>query len=203
MDDRQPRITIAHSMEVSYTTLDAQAGLSYDTTIRLTVDPMGMYPDPQAVCLLWIASNHIFKGMSEFDEFRDTFEEHALRNWSMLIDMFPQVFGQADAATRRMFAKAKPVAKRPPWSKCPRCGKPIWAEEGRTELAETRRLLKEHPYPLWCRTCGQRFAYSDGQIECTSRFGIQETLDTLDAMFPVDQPSIDTILIESRAEGGE
>ena len=48
MDDRQPRITIAHSMEVSYTTLDAQAGLSYDTTIRLTVDPMGMYLDPQA-----------------------------------------------------------------------------------------------------------------------------------------------------------
>lgn len=41
------------------------------------------------------------------------------------------------------------------------------------------------------------------QIECTSRFGIQETLDTLDAMFPVDQPSIDTILIESRAEVGE
>lgn len=93
MDDRQPRITIAHSMEVSYTTLDAQAGLSYDTTIRLTVDPMGMYLDPQAVCLLWIASNHIFKGMSEFDEFRDAFEERALRNWSMLIDMFPQVFG--------------------------------------------------------------------------------------------------------------
>ena len=32
-------------MEVSYSALDAEAGLSYDTTVRVSVQPNRYYPD--------------------------------------------------------------------------------------------------------------------------------------------------------------
>ena len=36
-------------MEVSYSALDAEAGLSYDTTVRVSVQPNRYYPDYVAV----------------------------------------------------------------------------------------------------------------------------------------------------------
>ena len=62
-------------MEVSYSALDAEAGLSYDTTVRVSVHPAHYYPDFVAVTLLWLASSHIFHGVDEFNRFRDDFED--------------------------------------------------------------------------------------------------------------------------------
>ena len=38
-------------MEVSYNALDAEVGLSYDTTVRVSVQPNRYYPDYVAVTL--------------------------------------------------------------------------------------------------------------------------------------------------------
>ena len=52
--EKDQLITLAHSMEVSYSALDAEAGLSYDTTVRVSVQPNRYYPDYVAVTLLWL-----------------------------------------------------------------------------------------------------------------------------------------------------
>lgn len=92
----------------------------------------------------------------------------------------------------------------PPWSLCPRCKKPVWAQEGTTDLRETQQLLKRNPLPRWCRVCGQRFEYTMGDhISCSSEFSIAETMDTLKSMFPTEQPNFETIAIEAAHEDGE
>ena len=73
--EKDQLIALAHSMEVSYSALDAEAGLSYDTTVRVSVQPNRYYPDYVAVTLLWLASSHIFHGIEEFNRFRDDFED--------------------------------------------------------------------------------------------------------------------------------
>lgn len=207
MDDNTKEnatITLAHSMEVSYSALDAEAGLSYDTTVRVTVHPNHYYPDYVAVALLWLASSHIFHGIEEFNGFRADFEDRPQERYQQIVDAWPQVFGPAEKAMKKLFAPAKPVVKRPPWSLCPRCKKPVWAQEGTTDLRETQQLLKQNPLPRWCRVCGQRFQYAGGDhISCNSEFSITETLDTLKAMFPTEQPNFDTIAIEAAREDGE
>lgn len=203
-DEKSTRITLAHSMEVTYTALDAEAGLSYDTTVRVSVDPNRCYPDYVAVALLWLASSHIFHGVEEFNCFRDDFEERPEERYQMIVDAWPQVFGPAEKTMRKLFAPAKPVVKRPPWSLCPRCKKPVWALEGSADLRETQQLLKRNPLPHWCRVCGQRFQYADGdRISCSSDFSIKETMDTIKAMFPTEQPNFETIQIEARHEESE
>lgn len=195
-------ITIARSMEVSYTALDSQAGLSYDTTIRVNVNPDRYYPDFTAVALLWMASTHIFHGIDEFNVFRDDFEQDPTKRYQEIVDHWPAVFGDTEKALKKLFASAKPVVKRPPWSLCPRCRKPVWAEEGTVDLRETRRLLAANPKPLWCRTCGQRFQYAEyDRIACNSEFSIRETADTLASMFPAEQPTFETIQIEGTRHG--
>lgn len=191
-------ITIARSMEVAYTAMDSEAGLSYDTTIRVTVNTDRYYPDYAPVALLWMASSHIFRGIDEFSGFRDDLERDPAHRYQEIVDHWPTIYGDTEKALKKLFAPAKPVVKRPPWSLCPRCHKPIWAEEGSTDLRETKQLLKANPKPLWCRTCGQRFAYTDGdRISCNSEFSIKETADTIDGMFPTEQPTFATIQIEN------
>lgn len=202
-NDRDPHITLAHSMEVSYSALDAEAGLSFDTTVRVNVNPCRYYPDYVAVTLLWLASTHIFHGVEEFNRFRDDFEDRTVERYQEIIDHWPDVFGQTEKAMKKLFAPAKACVKRPPWSLCPRCGKPVWALEGSVDLRETRQLLKTLPKPLWCRVCGQRFEYTDGdRLSCNSAFSIRETLDTIESMFPAEQPSFETIQIEAAREKG-
>lgn len=207
MDDNTKRdatITLAHSMEVSFSALDAEAGLSYDTTVRVTVHPNRYYPDYVAVALLWLASSNIFHGIEEFNGFCDDFGDRPQERYQQIVDDWPQVFGPAEKAMKKLFAPAKPVVKRPPWSLCPRCRKPVWAQEGTTDLRETQQLLKRNPLPLWCRTCGQRFQYTDrDHISCISEFSITETMDALKNMFPTEQPTFETIAIEAAREDGE
>lgn len=117
MDDNTKEnatITLAHSMEVSYSALDAEAGLSYDTTVRVTVHPNHYYPDYVAVALLWLASSHIFHGIEEFNSFRADFEDRPQERYQQIVDAWPQVFGPAEKAMKKLFAPAKPVVKRPP-----------------------------------------------------------------------------------------
>lgn len=197
-------ITLAHSMEVSYSALGAEAGLSYDTTVRINVHPDRYYPDYVAVTMLWLASTYIFHGVEEFNRFRDDFEDRPEERYQQILDTWPGVFGSTEKVMKKLFAPAKPVNKRPPWSLCPRCHKPIWAKEGATDLRETQQLLKANPHPLWCRTCGQRFQYAGlDRISCNSEFGIRETLETLKAMFPTEQPNFETIAIEAAKEGAD
>lgn len=205
MKNEEPCIMLAHSMEVSYSALDAEAGLSYDTTVRVSVHPDRYYPDYVAVTLLWLASTHIFHGVEEFNRFRDDFEDRTVERYQEIIDHWPAVFGQAEKAMKKLFAPSKACVKRPPWSLCPRCGKPVWANEGTVDLRETRQLLKRNTHPLWCRVCGQRFEYAGAdRLSCNSSFSIQETLDTIESMFPTEQPSLDTIAIEAaRKDDGD
>lgn len=196
-------ITLAHSMEVAYSALDAEAGLSYDTTVRVSVHPDRYYPDFVAVTMLWMASSYIFHGVIEFNRFRDDFEDDPAGRYQSIIDSWPQVFGQTEKAMKKLFTTPKPVVKRPPWSLCPRCHKPIWAQEGRTDLRETQQLLKANPHPLWCHTCGQRFLYAgDDRISCNSEFSVKETMEQLKVMFPAEQPNFETIAIEAAREKG-
>lgn len=149
--EKDQLITLAHSMEVSYSALDAEAGLSYDTTVRVSVHPAHYYPDFVAVTLLWLASSHIFHGVDEFNRFRDDFEDRPEERYQQIMDAWPLVFGSTEKAMKKLFSPAKPVVKRPPWSLCPRCRKPVWAQEGTTDLRETQQLLKQNPLPHWCR----------------------------------------------------
>ena len=202
--EKDQLITLAHSMEVSYSALDAEAGLSYDTTVRVSVQPNRYSPDYVAVPLLWLASSHIFHGIEEFNRFRDDFEDRPEERYQQIMDSWPLVFGSTEKAMKKLFAPAKPVVKRPPWSLCPRCKKPVWAQEGTTDLRETQQLLKRNPLPRWCRVCGQRFEYTMGDhISCSSEFSIAETMDTLKSMFPTEQPNFETIAIEAAHEDGE
>lgn len=191
-------------MEVAYSALDAEAGLFYDTTVRVKVHADRYYPDYVAVTLLWLASDHIFHGIEEFTRFRDDFEDRPEERYQQIMDSWPQVFGATEKAMKKLFAPVKPVVKRPPWSLCPRCHKPVWAEEGTVDLRETRLLLKARPHPLWCRVCGQRFEYANSDsLACSSEFSIKETMATLESMFPTEQPSFETLQIESGHDAGE
>lgn len=199
MDDIKERrkITLATSARVTYTQLDAELGLSHDTTLRVTVNAHSVYPDPQVVTLMWWASQYTFPSMEAFEAFRDDFENDPSHRWQQIIDNHWLVFGDAETMVRKLLAGPKVVKKRPPWSLCPRCGKPIWAEEGKVDLRETRQLLEARMAPCWCLTCGQRFKAARGIIDCTDQFSTEDTLRTLDSMFPQDQPSFDTIQIEA------
>lgn len=196
-DKRIPLIRLATSARVTYTQLDAELGLSHDTTLRVTVNPFSVYPDPQVVALMWWASQYTFPSMEAFEAFRDDFEDEPKYRWQQIIDHHTRVFGDVETMIKRVMAGPKAVKKRPPWSLCPRCGKPIWAEEGKTDLRETRSLLEARMRPVWCLTCGQRFKAALGIIDCTDQFSTQDTLRTLDSLFPQDQPSFDTIQIEA------
>lgn len=112
--EKDQLITLAHSMEVSYSALDAEAGLSYDTTVRVSVQPNRYYPDYVAVTLLWLASSHIFHGIEEFNRFRDDFEDRPEERYQQIMDSWPLVFGSTEKAMKKLFAPAKPVVKRPP-----------------------------------------------------------------------------------------
>lgn len=198
MSDDYATITIAHSMEVSYTAMDGETGLSYDTTVRIKVHPDRGYPEFVPVTMLWLASTYIFHGMADFTRFRDDFEDVPQLRYQVLLDHWPIIFGTTETALKKIFAPAKPVVKRPPWSLCPRCHKPIWAREGEVDLREARQLLDRNPKPLWCRTCGQRFSYATGDyLSCSDDFSVSGTAKKLGEMFPADQPTIDTLLIES------
>ena len=83
--EKDQLITLAHSMEVSYSALDAEAGLSYDTTVRVSVHPAHYYPDFVAVTLLWLASSHIFHGVDEFNRFRDDFEDRPEERYQQIM----------------------------------------------------------------------------------------------------------------------
>lgn len=100
-------------MEVSYSALDAEAGLSYDTTVRVSVHPAHYYPDFVAVTLLWLASSHIFHGVDEFNRFRDDFEDRPEERYQQIMDAWPLVFGSTEKAMKKLFSPAKPVVKRP------------------------------------------------------------------------------------------
>ena len=144
------------------------------------------------------------EGIEEFNRFRDDFEDRPEERYQQIMDSWPLVFGSTEKAMKKLFAPAKPVVKRPPWSLCPRCKKPVWAQEGTTDLRETQQLLKRNPLPRWCRVCGQRFEYTMGDhISCSSEFSIAETMDTLKSMFPTEQPNFETIAIEAAHEDGE
>ena len=112
--EKDQLITLAHSMEVSYSALDAEAGLSYDTTVRVSVHPAHYYPDFVAVTLLWLASSHIFHGVDEFNRFRDDFEDRPEERYQQIMDAWPLVFGSTEKAMKKLFSPAKPVVKRPP-----------------------------------------------------------------------------------------
>lgn len=199
-------IMIAHSMDVRMTAEDMELGIACDTTIRITVDVTHRYPEAQMVALLWMASNHIFEGIDEFESFRDDFEQNVRDGYQGLIDRWPHIYGSTEKAMKKIFAAPKALMKRPPWSLCPRCRMPVWANEGSVELGETRRLLEKNMTPLWCRTCGQRFVWDGDRLECTSAFSTDETLRTLDSMFPVDQPSFADMTTQIEAattNGGE
>ena len=190
-------IKLATSARVTYTPDDAMLGLSHDTTLRVTVDPLSIYPDPQVVTLMWTATQFTFPSMKVFVLFRDDFEDDPAHRWQQIIDRHGKAYGDAEKMVKKLLSAPKPVVKRPPWSLCPRCGKPIWAEEGETDLRETRQLLEARMNPRWCLTCGQRFKSAGGVIECSDVFSTSDTLRTLDSMFPADQPNFDTIQIET------
>ena len=118
--EKDQLITLAHSMEVSYSALDAEAGLSYDTTVRVSVHPAHYYPDFVAVTLLWLASSHIFHGVDEFNRFRDDFEDRPEERYQQIMDAWPLVFGSTEKAMKKWFSPAKPVVKRPPLGHCAR-----------------------------------------------------------------------------------
>lgn len=121
--EKDQLITLAHSMEVSYSALDAEAGLSYDTTVRVSVQPNRYYPDYVAVTLLWLASSHIFRGIEEFNRFRDDFEDRPKERYQQIMDSWPLVFGSTEKAMKKLFAPAKPVVKRPPPGRCARAAR--------------------------------------------------------------------------------
>ena len=109
--EKDQLITLAHSMEVSYSALDAEAGLSYDTTVRVSVQPNRYYPDYVAVTLLWLASSHIFHGIEEFNRFRDDFEDRPEERYQQIMDSWPLVFGSTEKAMKKLFAPVFAVVR--------------------------------------------------------------------------------------------
>lgn len=71
-NDNKRKILVSRSVNVEYEGILAQAGLSADTTLRIEVDPESLYPDPQAVTLLWLASTYTFHGLDLFEDFGRT-----------------------------------------------------------------------------------------------------------------------------------
>ena len=202
--EKDQLITLAHSMEVSYSALDAEAGLSYDTTVRVSVQPNRYYPDYVAVTLLWLASSHIFHGNEEFNRFRDDFEDRPEERYQQIMDSWPLVFGSTEKAMKKLFAPAKPVVKRPPLVAVPALQETRMGSgrhhrpEGDAAAAETEPVAALVP------CLRPAFRVHDGRhISCSSEFSIAETMDTLKSMFPTEQPNFETIAIEAAHEDGE
>lgn len=193
------KILVSRSVNVEYEGILAQAGLSADTTLRIEVDPESLYPDPQAVTLLWLASTNTFHGLDLFEDFREDFEQRTGERLQEIVDNWPLVFrGDFEHVSKKLFASPKPVVNRPPFSLCPRCARPLWAREGVTPLDEIKHALKVDPHPWWCPVCGQRFAYDHAtkngvdvwRIRCTAKFSARETLRDIDSMMAFDQPAL-------------
>ena len=120
-NDNERKIIVSRSVNVEYEGLLAQAGLSADTTLRIEVDPESLYPDPQAVTLLWLASNYIFHGLDVCEDFREDFEQRTGERLQEIVDGWPLVFrGDFEHVSKKLFAAPRPVVNRPPFSLCPR-----------------------------------------------------------------------------------
>ncbi|OXM99909.1 DUF2321 domain-containing protein [Bifidobacterium vansinderenii] len=195
---KSPWTLLSVNPHVNLTVSEIESGLSFDTRLTVRVRLNSDYPDSVLACMLWMAGRYVFNGMEELDTFRDDFEDHPSERWQRIIDQWPLVFGPTETALKKLFAPMKPVVKRPPWSKCQRCGAAIFGcVEGMTDIEEIKRLLKNTPAPYWCRSCGQRFKFTGKSLSCTDEFTVEETLESIEHAFPTQQPSFDTLQIEA------
>lgn len=141
--------------------LDLETGEVADTVVRIDVDPSSVYPDPQAVALVWWASQRRAYFPDEFERLKADLERDPGDRVQEIVRAHPEVFdGDVERVMRYVFARPARVLQTPPMSVCRRCGTPLWPTvTGRQPPEVTARLLSERPAPLYCRCCGQRFAY--------------------------------------------
>ncbi|MBW3081994.1 hypothetical protein [Bifidobacterium phasiani] len=153
-------LQVAIGFDVRHDGLDLETGEVTDTVVRVDVDPDSRYPDPQAVALVWWASQRRIYFPDEFARLKADLEHDAGDRIQEIVRAHPDVFGDVETVMRFVFARPARVLHAPPMSVCRRCGTPLWPTvTGRQPPEVTARLLSERPSPAWCRRCGQRFAY--------------------------------------------
>lgn len=159
---------VAVEFDVRHDGLDLETGEITDPVVRIDVDPDSRYPDPQAVALVWWASQRRTYFPDEFARLKADLEHDAGDRIQEIVIAHPDVFdGDVETVMRYVFARPARVLHAPPMSVCRRCGSPLWPTvTGRQPPEVTARLLSERPAPAWCRRCGQRFAYDkDGNLK--------------------------------------
>lgn len=152
---------VAVEFDVRHDGLDLETGEITDPVVRIDVDPDSRYPDPQAVALVWWASQRRAYFPDEFERLKADLEHDPGDRVQEIVRAHPEVFyGDVETVMRYVFARPARVLHAPPMSVCRRCGTPLWPTvTGRQPPEVTARLLSERPAPLYCRCCGQRFAY--------------------------------------------
>ncbi|QIG78056.1 hypothetical protein BRUR0010001c01_00025 [Bifidobacterium phage BlindUri1] len=202
--------TVTRQLLVTYS-MDKEKDLPENPgLVTMTVDTELDWPDSMRVALAYAASvTSIFESLEKFGLFQKDIEQYPnldivsfISRWDRYLDK------KADdwAILKFISASPKPVVKRPPFSRCPRCEARIWPgslkrlsigpdhlpEENSDWLERAKAEYQENPEPHYCLHCGQRFRYSDG-LDYKASSSIKEIVSELGTMAKASQPTFEDI----------